>query len=629
MRAGRLETRAMTLMWMKKQAPWVIFTFGILILVGLLWMDRAGSYRADRHHNIVGKVDGQEIPTERFQTELKNYLRGEEQRTGKAPDGIQLVQIREGLFNYKVQSILMDKLFKQYQLHASKEEMMDYVMNHPQEVAQHIARYKNYESMPPFLADSNINQAAYQAWLSQDSVYDRYSMREMEEQLRSGIIPQFQLQTLVRSQVHRTALEEGFTAGMRENKARVKFYQVSADSFAVSPDKFKEADLKAYFEANPDSFYFREDAARLNYVRIPLKPSKNDTSMMFDFAKVLKERVQNGEKFADLAADYSNDPASADKGGKLEGARTRQQLEPAVAEAAFALKPGEISDPVLGRAGYYVVLLNDRKKEAKDTVEKVEISQILLRISSGTETVDSLMTMAEEIRANAQKQGLEKAGQAASMPILKTPIFDKSNMTPLGSAYVSGINSFAFSPFEAKEKISEALQADDGIYLFERDAKFSKGRNFERSKERIAADLAKKEKLDLAQKELEAQKPAILAAGDVLPARLGKAVLDSTSAGAIAADNWLPGFGYSSPALFKVFAQPVNAWGPVLSTETGAVLAKVTEKNFLAQDALLAKGEAQISQNEPYVFTGLYQEWLAGLPKTVKVENKMDLVFRN
>jgi peptidyl-prolyl cis-trans isomerase D len=620
----------MTLMWMKKQAPWVIFTFGILILVGLLWMDRAGSYRADRHHNIVGKVDGQEIPTERFQADLKNYLRGEEGRTGKAPDGIQLVQIREGLFNFKVQSILMDRIFRQYQLHASKEEMMDYVLNHPQEVAQHIARYKGYETLPPFLADSNINQAAYQAWLSQDTVYDRYSMRELEEQLRTGVVPQFQLQTLMRSQVHRTALEEAFTVGMRENKARIKFYQVAADSFAVAPDKFKDADLKAYFEANPDSFYFQDDAARLNYVRIPLKPSKTDTTLMSDFAKDLKERVKNGEKFTDLAADYSNDPASAEKGGKLEGARTRQQLDPAVAEAAFALKPGEISDPVLGRAGYHIILLNDRKKEAKDTVEKVEISQILLKITAGTETVDSLMSMAEEIRANAQKQGLEKAAQTASLPLLKTPIFEKSNMTPLGSAYVSGIHSFAFSPFEAKEKISEALQADDGIYLLERDAKFPKGRSFERAKDRITADLVKKERMDAARKELEAQKPAIIAAANgALPAKLGKATLDSTGAGAIAADNWLPGFGYSSPTLFQVFAQPVDAWGQVLTTDVGAVLAKVTEKSFLSSAELLAKGQAQANQSEPYLYTGLYQEWVAALPKTAKVENTMDMVFRN
>jgi hypothetical protein len=61
----------------------------------------------------------------------------------------------------------------------------------------------------------------------------------------------------------------------------------------------------------------------------------------------------------------------------------------------------------------------------------------------------------------------------------------------------------------------------------------------------------------------------------------------------------------------------------------GAVMAKVTEKNFLTQADLLARGEAQAAQNEPYLFSGLYQEWLAALPKTAKVENKMDMVFRN
>ncbi len=72
----------MTLEWMKKQAKWVIGIFGFFILGGLIMMDRAGSYRSDRHHNIVGKVNGEEIPTDRFQSELKNYLRGQEAQNG-------------------------------------------------------------------------------------------------------------------------------------------------------------------------------------------------------------------------------------------------------------------------------------------------------------------------------------------------------------------------------------------------------------------------------------------------------------------------------------------------------------------------------------------------------------------
>ncbi|MEO7427088.1 MAG: peptidylprolyl isomerase [Fibrobacteria bacterium] len=618
----------MTLEWMKKQAKWVIGIFGIFILGGLVMMDRAGSYRSDRHHNIVGKVNGEEIPTERFQKELQNYVRGQEAQNGKAPDGLQLAQIREGLFNFKVQTILMRGIFDAYQFHASREEMMDYVVKHPQEVAGHIARYKGYETMPPFLADSSIDQARYENWLAQDSIYDRYSMRELEEQLGTSVIPQIQLQQILKSQIHRTPLEEAYTVATRDNKAKVKFYRVSIDSFPVNTEKYKDADLKAYYESHPDSFYFHDDAARLAYLKLPMKPSHNDSALMADFAKELKERIKGGEKFADLAKDYSNDPGSAEKGGKLEGLRAKEAFDPAFANAAMALNPGDVSDPVLTQFGYHIILLHDKKKV--DSAEKIEVSHILLKISAGTETIDSLMTEAEKIRSEAQKRGLAAVAKEFKLNLEKTPIFEKSNLSPLGGGYVQGANSFAFSQFEAKEKISEALQADDGIYLFERDAQFDKGRNFERAKPQIAAILSRDEKTNLAKKELEAQKSAILAAADqALPVRLGKAVLDSTAAGAIAADNWLPGFGYSSPALFKVFSQPVGTWGAVETTELGAVMAKVVEKVPLSEAEMSAKVQAQSTQNDQYQVSGLYQEWVASLPKTGKVKNTMDLVFRN
>lgn len=618
----------MTLEWMKKQAPWVIGTFGIMILAGLIMMDRAGSYRSDRHHNIVGSVNGEELPTERFQAELKNYLRNQEGQTGKAPEGLQLAQMREGLFNYKVQSILLQKIFTDYQLFASSDEMMDFVIKHPQEVAQNIARYRGYESMPPFLTDSTLDQRRYENWLSQDSIYDRMSMRELEENLKSTMIPQVQLQQLMKSQVHRTALEEAYTISVRENKAKIKFYHVALDSFPVSPDKFKETDLKAYFEANPDSFYFHDDAARLGYIRLTIKPSKNDSSLMFDFAKDLKERIKSGEKFSDLAKDYSNDVSTADKGGKMEGLHGRESLDPAFANVAFNLNPGEISDPVLTQQGYQVIQLQSKKKV--DSTEKIEVSHILLKISSGTETIDSMLEVAERIRADAQKNGLAKAAESFHLGYEKTPIFEKTNLSPLPSGYVQGANSFAFSQFEAKEKISEALQADEGIYLFERDAHFSKGRDFERAKPSITQNLVKQEKIAAAQKELENQKAQIMAASAAsLPAQLGKAKLDSTSAGQISADNWLPGFGYAHPSLFKVFAQKPTTWGSIQTSDMGVVLAMVTEKTTLSDKEIWEKAQAQLMQSDNYQASNLFQDWTTNLPKSAKVENKMDLVFRN
>ena len=113
-----------------------------------------------------------------------------------------------------------------------------------------------------------------------------------------------------------------------------------------------------------------------------------------------------------------------------------------------------------------------------------------------------------------------------------------------------------------------------------------------------------------------------------MPPRFGKAVLDSTPA-PTSADSWVPGFGYSSPNLFAAFALPVGQWSPVYGSDQGAVMAKVTEKAFLTDAEITAKAEAALSQSDPYAASGLYQEWIANLPNTAKVENKMDLVFRD
>lgn len=612
----------MVLMWMKKQAPWVIGTFGILILVGLLWMDQSMNTGSERQHNVVGEVDGEELPTDRFQTELKNYLRNEEMRNGKAPEGVALIQFREGLFNFKVQSILMERIFKDYELHASVDEMRDYLEKHPQELAMYINRYEGPEQVPDFLRDSTIDQGRYVAWLSQDSVYDRMALRAMEEQLGQTVVPQLQLQQLMKSQLHATTLEETFSLGIRENKARLKFYRVSADSFPVAADRFKEADLKAYFEAHPDSFHFAQDAARLQYVRIPIQASRADTLLMDSLARAIKKQVQEGESFADLAKSYSNDEGTAEKGGKLEGYRTKDGLDPAFAAAAWALQPGEISDPVLSQFGYHVIQLNGKKGE-----DSADISHILLNVSAGNETTDSLMALGEKVRNEAKQNGLEKAAQAAGLKAEKTPIFDRANNAPLGR-YVQGANSFAFSKFEEKEKVSEPLQTEEGVYIFARDAAYPKGRNFERAKDRITEILTREEKQTLARKELESRRAEIISTA-TLPPVVGKAVLDSTAAGTISADNWLPGFGYSSPALFKVFAQPVGEWGQVHGTDQGAVLARVEEKAFLSDAELAQKAAAAPPQNENFTLSTLVQTWTTDLPKTAKVENKLDMVFRN
>ncbi len=612
----------MSMMWVKRQSKWAILAFLLLIGAGLILMDvpmdGAGSGQT------VGEVEGQEISTIGFQQELQNYMRSEEARLGRPLDAAETANLREDLFQFRVQAILLQRLIRSYSLHASVDEMFDYLVQNPAEVSNFLAQYEGPGQVPEFLREETFDPVRYQGWLTQASVYDRPAMRLLEHQLKTTVIPQLQLQQLFRSQSHHTDLEEAFRLKVRENQARLQYYRVPADAFPMPEDAFTDAELRTHFEAHPDSFWRREEAARLNYVRVPLVPSSADTALMLEFAEELRDRAREGESFYDLAYSYTADAGSAENGGRLPGLSPREAWVPEFADAAFALSPGEISDPVLSSYGVHVILLHEKRREGG--VERAGVSHILLEINPGLETSDSLMQIADAVRAQAARTGLRAAAENAGLEVLTTPVFERGSLTRLGDAYVQGMNSFAFSPFERRARVSEVLQNEDAIYLFERDAQFPKGRDFARTRDDVARDLARVRALEASREEAERVRPEIVASGTP-PTRVGEARLETSAW--IAAESYAVGFGFDNSRLFGAMLQPEREWGPVRVTPEGAVIAKVLEKRPLSDSVLVERIAAARRDGDRFHVTNLYQAWMAELPRGARVVNRLDEVYRN
>jgi len=66
-------------------------------------------------------------------------------------------------------------------------------------------------------------------------------------------------------------------------------------------------------------------------------------------------RLQAGEPFGQLAAEYSVDMTTAENGGDLGWFTAAELMDPRLAEIAFSLQPGEIAGPIPTRLGYHII----------------------------------------------------------------------------------------------------------------------------------------------------------------------------------------------------------------------------------------------------------------------------------
>ncbi|MDP4023160.1 peptidylprolyl isomerase [Methylobacterium sp. NEAU 140] len=97
-------------------------------------------------------------------------------------------------------------------------------------------------------------------------------------------------------------------------------------------------------------------------------------------AKKIAARIKAGEDFAKVAAETSKDPGSKTEGGDL-GWFTKERMVPDFATAAFALKPGQVSDPVKTQFGWHVIKVEEKRTKPQPTFEelKEQIDQHLIR----------------------------------------------------------------------------------------------------------------------------------------------------------------------------------------------------------------------------------------------------------
>ena len=202
---------------------------------------------------------------------------------------------------------------------------------------------------------------------------ERQKMLDTNPQLKETVLRQF-IQSMVISDL---AKQKGFDR-IPEIKNQLQFFSDNflaneylkreiAQKITVSDDEVKQ-----YYDSHKDEFKTQEMVkARHILVRVENAASEDEKKKAKDKAEMYLKKIKDGEDFAKMAAEVSDDPGSKAKGGDL-GFFPKGRMVKSFEDAAFALKPGETSGIVETQFGFHIIKVEDKKEPTIESFDAVK-----------------------------------------------------------------------------------------------------------------------------------------------------------------------------------------------------------------------------------------------------------------
>ena len=119
-------------------------------------------------------------------------------------------------------------------------------------------------------------------------------------------------------------------------------------------EEVSEADAKKYYEDRPELFRTEELLAASHFLKMGKTEEEFDQAL--EAVKSIRQRLEKGEDFTELVRAESDDKGND---GNL-GTFGKGRMVPEFEQAAYTLKPGELSEPVKTQFGWHLIQLHDR-----------------------------------------------------------------------------------------------------------------------------------------------------------------------------------------------------------------------------------------------------------------------------
>lgn len=592
---------------MRSAAKWIWIFIVIAFVGGFLFVETSGLLGRDQvtTSSIVATVNGVDIPYLTWVNASNQIAQQREQQTGRGLNGDERRAVEQQAFDQLVTDILLEQEYRRRGIRVSDEEVIQQARTNPPAALL---------QDPTLQTDGRFDIEKYQRLLASPQARQGGILLQLESYYRSEI-PRAKLEAQVLSEVFVSDAKLWSAYRDEHDSAQVSFVTFDATAIPDSVATVPDADIRRYYDQNTDRFE-RRGRAVVSLLVVPRTVTAVDSAATRARVEALRAEIVGGAKFEEVASRETDDTFTQSTGG-LVGMRGRGSLDPEVEKAAFALRVGDVSAPVLGADGYHLLKLDSK------TGDSVNVRHILKRIaqtdSNALRTDRRADSLSRIAAAATETQRFDSAAKVLGLtPDRVTAIEDQPLFTNFGIA--SGVSAWAFGGSRPGD-ISDLFDTDEAYYLARLDSLVEGGiAPFEDVRADIRGLLVTRRKAELmaAQSRAFAERAKAASLDDAARER----DLTVTRSNLFSRSTFVPGLGRLNAAVGAAFSLPVGAISEPIATDDGVFVIRVDRRIDASREAFEAQKAVQRASAMNVLQQARVREFMEGLREKADIKDR-------
>ena len=553
----------------------------------------------------VAKVNGEDILATSWYQVTQNLEQEATQRSNQSISLDERQRLQDQAFDQLVSDALLRQEYRRRGISVTDDEILQAARYNPPPQLMQSAELQT---------EGQFDPAKYQRFLQSPVARQQGLLLQLEQYYRSEI-PRQKLFDQVATDVYVSDEELWRRWQDSHDSAQVSFVAFGPDRISDSAVRVSDDEIRAYYDTHKKLFE-RPGRAKVSIIIIPRAVTAADSAAVRARAVALRSRILGGEKFEDVARAESADSVSAVNGGSL-GRGARGRFVAPFETAAYALKPGEISQPVLTPFGYHIMRVDEKKGDT------LALRHILLRIqqsdSAAARTDRRADSLARMAASTDQPAKFDEAARALHIPVLRAEVVEGNPLT-INGQFVPSVGPWAFQGTRAGET-SELFDAEDGYYLARLDSLTPGGTlSLNQAKNDIRKFLISQKKIDLLVP--QATNFARVAAASNLESAAKLMGMELVKTKPFTRVTGVPELARFPEAVGAAFTLPLNTVSEPIRALAGVVVERVDARMPASRAAFDAQKQVLRQQELQQLRQQRVRDFLTNLRAVAKIDDK-------